>query len=111
MRHYFHPEAAREFEEPGRYCRARGRVWGDRIAAEVRFAIRRILETPERWHVPEEDARRCVARVFPFSVLHTVERGFSLIVAIMHSGRQPGHWRNRPGLREDGKRSGGEPAP
>jgi hypothetical protein len=25
---------------------------GDRFAAEVRFAIRRILETPERWPAP-----------------------------------------------------------
>ena len=65
MNHVSHPDAAREFEEAVRYHRARGRILGDRFAAEVRFAIRRILETPERWRVLEEDVRRCLVRVFP----------------------------------------------
>ena len=52
MNHVFHPDAALEFEEAVRYYRARGRMLGDRFAAEVRFAIRRILETPERWPAP-----------------------------------------------------------
>jgi plasmid stabilization system protein ParE len=86
-----------EFEEAVRYYRARGRVLGDRFAAEVRFAIRRILETPERWRVLEEDVRRCLVRVFPYSVLYTIEPGFILIVAVMHGKRQPGYWRYRVG--------------
>ena len=53
MNHVFHPDAALEFEEAVRYYRARGRVLGDRFAAEVRLAIQRILETPECW------SRRC----------------------------------------------------
>lgn len=65
----FHPEAALEFEAAVRHYRARGPVLGDRFAAEVRFAIRRILDTPDRWRVLEEDVRRCVVRAFPYSVL------------------------------------------
>ena len=80
MNHAFHPEAALEFEEAVRYYRSRGRVLGDRFAGEVRFAIRRILETPDRWRVLEGDVRRCVVRVFPYSVLYTIERDFILIV-------------------------------
>jgi plasmid stabilization system protein ParE len=95
--HVFHPDAAVEFEEAVRYYRARGRVLGDRFAAEVRFAIRRILETPERWRVLEEDVRRCLVRVFPYSVLYTIEPDFILIVAVMHGKRQPGYWRYRVG--------------
>ena len=68
MNHVFHPDAALEFEDAVRYYRARGRFLGDRFAAEVRLAIRRILETPERWLVLEEDVRRCLVRVFPYSV-------------------------------------------
>ena len=67
MNHVFHPDAALEFEEAVRFYRARGRVLGDRFAAEVRFAIRRIIETPDRWHVMDADVRRCVVRVFPYS--------------------------------------------
>jgi len=97
VNHFFHPEAAFEFEEAVRYYRARGRVLGDRFAAEVRFAIHRILETPERWRVLEQDVRRCVVRVFPYSILYTIERDRVLIVAVMHGKRQPGYWRYRVG--------------
>jgi len=45
VNHVFHPEAALEFEEAVRYYRARGRVLGDRFAAEVRLAIRQPLTT------------------------------------------------------------------
>jgi toxin ParE1/3/4 len=91
----FHPDGALEFEEAVRHYRARGRLLGDRYAAEVRFAIRRILESPERWRVVEEDVRRCGVRVFPYSVLYTIEPDFILIVAVMHGKRQPGYWRYR----------------
>lgn len=97
MKLVFHPDAAREFEEAVRHYRARGRVLGDRFAAEVRFAMRRILETPERWRVLEEDVRRCLVRVFPYSVLYTIEPDSILVVAIMHGRRQPGYWKSRLG--------------
>lgn len=61
----FHPEAALEFEAAVRYYRAHGPVLGDRFAAEVGFAIRRIVDRPNRWRVLEGDVRRCVVRVFP----------------------------------------------
>lgn len=69
MNHVFHPDAALEFEEAVCYYRALGRVLGDRFASEVRFTIHRILQTPERWRVLQDDVRRCLVRVFPYSVL------------------------------------------
>ena len=95
MNPVFHPDAALEFEEAVRYYHARGRMLGDRFAAEVRFAIRRIVETPDCWRVLDEDVRRCLVRVFPYSVLYTIEPNFILIVAVMHAKRQPGYWRYR----------------
>jgi len=95
VNHVFHPDAALEFEEAARYYRARGRVLGDRFAAEVRFAIRRIIETPGRWRVIEEDVRRSTVRMFPYSVLYTIEPDFILILAVMHGKREPGYWRYR----------------
>ena len=97
----FHPEAGLEFEEAVRHYRARGRLLGDRFAAEVRLTIRRILEAPERWRVLEDDVRRCMVRVFPYSVLYTIEPGFILIVAVMHGKRRPGYWRSRLGFRPE----------
>ena len=91
----FHPEAALEFEEAVGFYKERGRRLGGRFAGEVRATIRRIIETPDRWRVLEGDVRRCFVRVFPYSVLYTVEREFVLIIAIMHGKREPGYWRHR----------------
>lgn len=95
MTHFFHPEAAAEFEEAVRFYQERGRTLGDRFAAEVRTAIRRIVETPERWGKLEEDVRRCLVRVFPYRVLFTIERDYILIVAVAHARREPGYWKHR----------------
>ena len=95
MNHVFHPDAALEFEEAVRDYRARGRTLGDRFALEVCGAIRKILETPTRWRVLEGDLRLCLVRVFPYSVLYTLEQDYVLIIAIRHSKREPGYWRHR----------------
>jgi toxin ParE1/3/4 len=100
MRHVFHPDAALEYEKEVRYYRNRGRVLGKRFASEVQLTIRRILDNPERWRVLEDDVRRCLVRVFPFSVLYTIEPDFILIVALMHGKRQPGYWKYRLDFRQ-----------
>jgi hypothetical protein len=82
VRHAFHPEAALEFEEAVRYYRASGGKLAVRLNAEVRAAIRKITEAPERWGVLEEDVRRCFVRVFPYRVLYTIEPEFILIIAL-----------------------------
>lgn len=95
MRPVFHPEASLEFEEAVRFYKDRGLGLGARFSSEVRTTIQKILKTPERWRFLEADVRRCVVRVFPYSVLYTVEAEFMLIIAIMHNKREPGYWRQR----------------
>ena len=65
MNHGFHPDAAQEFAEAVRYYQACLPALGERFAVEVRGTIRRIVATPERWRVLEDDVRRCMVRVFP----------------------------------------------
>ncbi len=91
----FHPEAAVEFEEAVQFYRPRGRTLGDRYAREVRATIARIVGTPNRWRILEEDVRLCRLRVFPYVVLYTIEPDYILIVAVMHGKRRPGYWRHR----------------
>ena len=73
MRHEFHPEAVFEFEEAVRFYKERGRNLGKRLTHEIRATIQKIVATPERWRVLEGDVRRCLVRVFPCSVLYTIE--------------------------------------
>jgi plasmid stabilization system protein ParE len=95
VKHAFHPEAAREFAEAVKFYRRRSYNLGSRFDREVRAMIRKITGSPLRWRVLEEDVRRYLMRVFPYSVLYTIEADYILIVAIMHGKRQPGYWRNR----------------
>lgn len=70
MNHVFQPDAVTEFEQAARFYRKCGRMISDWLVAEVRAAIRRVLMTPTRWRILEGDVRRCLVRVFPYSVLY-----------------------------------------
>lgn len=95
MRLAFHPEALLEFEEAIRFYKQRGRSLGQRFARAIQTTIGKIIATPDRWRVLEEDVRRCLVRVFPYALLYTIEEDHILIVAIMHGRRRPGYWRHR----------------
>jgi hypothetical protein len=73
MRHEFHPEALLEFKEAVQFYKERGRTLGKRLAREIRATIAKIVATPERWRVLEQDVRLCRTRVFPYAVLYTIE--------------------------------------
>ncbi len=61
----------------------------------VEEAIFRIVESPTRWVVVDEDIRRCLTRKFPYGILYTIEEDYILIVAVMHCSREPGYWKER----------------
>ena len=92
MSYRFHPEALEEYQEATLYYAERDPALALRF---VEDAIRRILETPQRWRVLDDDVRRCLTRVFPYGVLYTIEPDFILIVAVMHGSREPGYWKRR----------------
>lgn len=95
MRYEFHPEALDEYEDAARYYA------GCQDGLELRFiesletAFHQVSEDPMRWRLFEEDVRRCLARVFPYAVLFSIESEFVLIIAVMHCSRVPGYWRHR----------------
>jgi toxin ParE1/3/4 len=91
----FHPEALAEYQAATLYYAARDPALARRFVEAVEDAIRRILEAPAAWRVLDDDVRRCLTRVFPYGVLYTIEPDFILIVAVMHSSREPGYWKQR----------------
>ena len=95
MRWEFHPEALEEYREATLYYVERDPALALRFVEAVEDAIRRIVESPERWRVLDEDVRRCLTRVFPYGVLYTIEPDFILIIAVMHCSREPGYWKRR----------------
>lgn len=99
MRYEFHPEALFELEQAAHYYGAREAGLDVRFIDSVEEILKRILETPTRWRIIQDDVRRCLTHVFPHGILYTIERDHILILAVMHCSREPGYWRYRLGER------------
>ena len=95
MRYDLHPAALEEYLEAALWYANRDQNVALRFIACVEDAIDRVVESPQRWRVMEEDVRRCLTHVFPYAILYTIENDFILIVAVMHASREPGYWKER----------------
>ena len=95
MRVEFHPEALAEFRAATKYYEQQQTGLGERFANVVEMAVAHIAAAPESFRIIEDDIRRCLAKVFPYAVLYSIEPDSILIVAVMHCRREPGYWRNR----------------
>jgi plasmid stabilization system protein ParE len=95
MRFEFHPEALAEYENAARYYAGCQKGLELRFIAAVEHVVQQIVDAPEHWLILEEDIRRCLTRVFPYAVLYSIETDYVLIIAVMHSHREPGYWRKR----------------
>ena len=95
MRFEFHPDALAEYEDAARYYAECQDGLELRFISAVEHVVHQIIEAPGRWPVLEEDICRCLTRVFPYAVLYSVETDYILIIAVMHSHREPGYWRKR----------------
>ena len=95
MIHDFHPEARIEYREAAIFYESRRSGLGAAFTLEVEGTIERIKEAPDRWPVIEQDVRKCLTHIFPYSVLYTIEPESILIVSVMHLRRKPDNWRNR----------------
>jgi len=95
MKFRFHPAASAEYEADIRFYKKRQPGLQHRFVASVEEAIGRILEHPERWRMIEPDIRRCLTRIFPYSVIYSVQGETVFIIAIAHGSREPGYWKDR----------------
>lgn len=97
MRYDFHPEARLEYRDAAAYYETCRPGLGAAFTIEIEAVIDRIVEAPDCWRTIEQDVRRCLAHVFPYAVLYTVEEDIILIIAVAHGSREPGYWRSRLG--------------
>jgi toxin ParE1/3/4 len=95
MEYRFHPAALEEYREAAMWYARRQRTLASRFTASIEDALKRVVESPDRWRILEEDVRRCLTRIFPYAILYTIEGDFILILAVMHCSREPGYWHNR----------------
>lgn len=95
MKYVFHPEALIEFKESALYYTKKNSKLGLAFYIEVVNTIDKILKTPARYRIIEEDVRRCLTKRFPYGILYTIEEDYILIIAVMHCSREPYFWKNR----------------
>ena len=101
MNYRFTPEALREFEEAARYYAERQQGLELRFIESIHSTVQRILCDPVRWRIFKGDIRRCLAHVFPYAVLYAIEPGGVIVIAVMHTHREPDYWRKR--VRKDSR--------
>ena len=96
----FHPEARAEFVAGVDWYDERDTGVGARFEIAVREAVDAAVESPESWAKWPDWDREPIVRSkgvndFPYRVVYFVEGDLLMIVAVAHTKRRPGYWRDR----------------
>ena len=87
--------AQQELDEAIAHYNAEMPGLGDAFLLEILAAIDRIRRFPRAWHPLGDNTRRCRLRRFPYGLIYYEHAGELLILAVAHSHRHPGYWRDR----------------
>jgi len=92
-----HVDAEAELEEAFDYYQRRRPGLGHDFLDQYLRGTRTIAEAPHRWPVHPADARVRHLRldIFPFSLVYQVRSDHCTIIAVAHTHRRPGYWRDR----------------
>jgi plasmid stabilization system protein ParE len=92
---HFHPEAREEFRSSMRWYRIQNPLVSSEFRLAVSGGVRLIAQAPQRWPKYSHGTRRFVVQRFPFSLVYLDDPDLVTIVAIAHSKRKPGYWKDR----------------
>ena len=70
----------------------RDRALGDQFLIELRRTLERIGQFPESGALLHEKVRRAVVQAFPYLVFYVVETTRVVILAFLHTSRNPAAW-------------------
>jgi len=87
--------AQQELDEAVSYYNGQVAGLGDAFLLEAVAAIERIRQFPDAWHPLGENLRRCRLRRFPYGLIYHADQTGVLVVAVAHTHRRPGYWRDR----------------
>ena len=90
-----HPAAKAEMVETFRFYRERRPRFALTLRRQVRDAIRSIAEMPHTWPAYLHGTQRLVIRQTRYSVIYRNVGSRVQIIALAHSSRRPGYWRER----------------
>jgi plasmid stabilization system protein ParE len=90
-----HAMARKEIEAADEWYLARNLNASREFLADLDAAVEEILRAPHRWAKYLYGTRRFVLQRFPFSVVYLDDPDLVIIVAVAHSRRKPGYWKDR----------------
>ena len=100
MRLRFHPAALAELEEAADYLESQREGFGALFFHEVTQRIAQAARWPRSGSpvvgfTQPRDVRQFVLTRYRYAIITAVVRGERLVVAVAHTSRQPGFWRDR----------------
>lgn len=89
------PAAQRDLEEASRWYESQRQGLGGDFLDEFLSVTSRISERPLAYPEVGRAARRAMLRRFPFGVFYRIANDAVVVVAVMHSSRNPRRWMER----------------
>lgn len=90
-----HDSADEELRAAVAYYEACEKGLGDEFFAEVLRGFEQIGQQPQTWPATYQDYRRYLIHRFPYALVYRYSAEETLILAIAHTHRRPGYWRER----------------
>ena len=95
MEFVWHPEAVAEADAAAAFYRTQQRELARRFVNHLSEALERIAFKPAIYREVEPGIRKIRLRAFPYAVIFRISGRRTEIIAVMHTRRRPGHWRER----------------
>jgi len=91
----FRPQAADELLDAARWYEANREGLGADFLEAVDVAVQRIQDAPLTFPVVHETIRRVILKRFPYGIYFRVQKPEIVVLAVMHSRRDPRRWQSR----------------
>lgn len=89
------PSVEADIEAAFEWYEAEQRGLGLEFLDELRAAYRRILAGPLNYQELRSGIRRALTKRFPYAIYFAIEDPVILIVAVLHTARDPAEWQLR----------------
>ena len=87
--------AQREFDEAADWYAQQQSSLGAEFIDEVNRTLVDVRDHPEFYAVVHDDLREALVRRFPYAVYYRVEPDQVVVVAVIHTARDPALWQSR----------------
>ncbi|RIK86166.1 MAG: type II toxin-antitoxin system RelE/ParE family toxin [Planctomycetota bacterium] len=87
--------AKRDFDAAADWYEQRAKRLGERFARAVQRLVRRIVANPKLFAVVYREVRQASVRGFPFTLFYREKNDRLIVLAVVHTSRDPQIWMDR----------------